>query len=39
MNQPGSTAKAWRWRLSSLPSAELGKRLRAASEAADRTGV
>jgi 4-alpha-glucanotransferase len=36
MNQPGSTARAWKWRLDALPSAELGKRLRAASEAAGR---
>ena len=36
MNQPGSTVGAWRWRLASLPPAELAKRLRAESEAAGR---
>ena len=36
MNQPGSTTGAWKWRLGSLPSVELAKRLRAESEAAER---
>ena len=36
MNQPGSVTGAWKWRLASLPSAELAKRLRAESEAAGR---
>ena len=39
MNQPGSTAGAWKWRLGSLPSVELAKRLRAESEAAERCAV
>jgi 4-alpha-glucanotransferase len=36
MNMPGTTGKSWRWGLSSLPSAELGRRLREAAEAAGR---
>ena len=35
MNQPG-TVGAWRWRLDRLPRADLGRRLRAATEAAGR---
>ena len=35
MNQPGSVG-AWGWRLDALPSAELAKRLRAATEEAGR---
>ena len=36
MNQPGRAAGAWKWRLDALPSGELGRRLRDASEAAGR---
>jgi 4-alpha-glucanotransferase len=36
MNQPGTARGAWKWRLSELPSAELARRLRAATEAAGR---
>ncbi len=36
MNQPGQTAGAWKWRLSSLPSRDLALRLRAVTEAAGR---
>jgi 4-alpha-glucanotransferase len=36
MNQPGTVAGAWKWGLSSIPSADLAARLRAASEAAGR---
>ena len=35
MNQPGSVG-AWGWRLDALPSAEVAKRLRAATEEAGR---
>jgi 4-alpha-glucanotransferase len=35
MNQPGSVG-AWGWRLSELPSSDVAKRLRAASEEAGR---
>jgi 4-alpha-glucanotransferase len=35
MNQPGSVG-AWGWKLSGLPSADVAKRLRAASEEAGR---
>jgi 4-alpha-glucanotransferase len=36
MNQPGRASGAWKWRLSRLPSADVGRRLRALSEAAGR---
>ena len=36
MNVPGSSAGAWKWRLDRLPTAAHGRRLRAATEAADR---
>jgi 4-alpha-glucanotransferase len=36
MNQPGRASGAWKWRLSEIPGADLARRLRAASEAADR---
>jgi 4-alpha-glucanotransferase len=36
MNLPGTKGGAWRWQLDALPSADLGRRLRAASEAAGR---
>jgi 4-alpha-glucanotransferase len=36
MNMPGTTGRSWRWGLEELPSADLGRRLREASEAADR---
>jgi 4-alpha-glucanotransferase len=36
MNQPGRASGAWRWRLDSLPSRDLARRLRAAAEAAGR---
>jgi 4-alpha-glucanotransferase len=36
MNQPGKAGGAWRWQLSELPAAGLGRRLRAAAEAAGR---
>jgi 4-alpha-glucanotransferase len=36
MNQPGRASGAWRWKLDSLPSRDLARRLRAAAEAADR---
>jgi 4-alpha-glucanotransferase len=36
MNMPGSTERAWRWRLDALPSRDLAKRLREASQAAGR---
>ena len=36
MNQPGSTTGAWKWRLGTLPGADLGRRLRAATEEAGR---
>jgi 4-alpha-glucanotransferase len=36
MNQPGRASGAWRWRLGSLPSADLARRLRAVTEAAGR---
>jgi 4-alpha-glucanotransferase len=35
MNQPGSVG-AWGWKLAELPSSEIAKRLRAASEEAGR---
>ena len=35
MNQPGSVG-AWGWKLAELPSADVAKRLRAASEEAGR---
>jgi 4-alpha-glucanotransferase len=35
MNQPGSTG-AWGWRLASLPSPDLARRLREATEASGR---
>jgi 4-alpha-glucanotransferase len=37
MNQPGQVG-AWRWRLERLPRADLGRRLRAATEEAGRLG-
>jgi 4-alpha-glucanotransferase len=36
MNMPGTTGKSWRWGLDALPSLDLARRLRAASEAAGR---
>jgi 4-alpha-glucanotransferase len=36
MNQPGRASGAWRWRLDTLPSGELARRLAAATEAAGR---
>jgi 4-alpha-glucanotransferase len=36
MNQPGTAKGAWRWRLDALPSPDVARRLRAASEAAGR---
>jgi 4-alpha-glucanotransferase len=36
MNTPGRSAGAWKWRLDRLPSADVGRRLRAATEAAGR---
>ena len=36
MNVPGTKGHSWRWGLTSLPSAEVGRRLRDASEAAGR---
>jgi 4-alpha-glucanotransferase len=36
MNQPGTAKGAWRFRLDELPSLELAKRLREATEAANR---
>jgi len=36
MNQPGRASGAWRWRLDSLPSRDVARRLRAVAEAADR---
>ena len=35
MNQPG-TVGAWGWRLAAMPSADVAKRLRAATEEAGR---
>jgi 4-alpha-glucanotransferase len=37
MNQPGTAAGAWKWRLDALPGAALAQRLRAATEASGRT--
>ena len=37
MNQPGRASGAWRWRLSELPRADLGRRLREVTEAAGRS--
>jgi 4-alpha-glucanotransferase len=39
MNMPGTTGRSWRWRLSSLPSADLAARLRDASEASGRANT
>ena len=36
MNTPGSSVGAWKWRLDRMPRADLARRLRAATEAADR---
>jgi 4-alpha-glucanotransferase len=36
MNMPGTTGRSWRWALTSLPSSELARRLRDASESAGR---
>jgi 4-alpha-glucanotransferase len=36
MNMPGRSTGAWRWRLDRLPRADIGRRLRAATEAAGR---
>jgi 4-alpha-glucanotransferase len=36
MNQPGTAAGAWRWRLDALPSRDVARRLRAAAGAAGR---
>jgi 4-alpha-glucanotransferase len=36
MNQPGTASGAWKWRLTELPSAALGRRLRDAAAAAGR---
>jgi 4-alpha-glucanotransferase len=36
MNMPGTKGHSWRWGLSELPSADLARRLRAASEAPGR---
>jgi 4-alpha-glucanotransferase len=36
MNTPGSSAGAWKWRLDRMPSKDQARRLRAATEAANR---
>ena len=36
MNTPGSSTGAWKWRLDRMPSKDLARRLRAATEAASR---
>jgi 4-alpha-glucanotransferase len=36
MNTPGSSAGAWKWRLDRMPSKDQARRLRAATEAAER---
>ncbi|MEA2132539.1 MAG: hypothetical protein QOC68_448, partial [Solirubrobacteraceae bacterium] len=36
MNMPGTTGRSWRWQLDALPSRDLARRLREASEAAGR---
>ena len=36
MNQPGSVVNAWKWRLASIPSMDLARRLREAAEGARR---
>jgi 4-alpha-glucanotransferase len=36
MNMPGTTGRSWRWRLDELPSPDLARRLREATEAAGR---
>jgi 4-alpha-glucanotransferase len=36
LNMPGSVERAWRWRLSEIPSSDVGARLREAAEAAGR---
>jgi 4-alpha-glucanotransferase len=36
MNMPGTTGRSWRWRLDELPSRDLARRLREATEAAGR---
>jgi len=36
MNTPGSSVGAWKWRLDRMPGKDHGRRLRAATEAADR---
>ena len=36
MNQPGTAAGAWKWRLGALPAADVARRLREATQAAGR---
>jgi 4-alpha-glucanotransferase len=36
MNMPGSTARAWKWRLDAIPGLDVARRLRAAAEGAGR---
>jgi 4-alpha-glucanotransferase len=36
INTPGSSAGAWKWRLDRMPSKDQARRLRAATEAANR---
>ena len=36
MNTPGRSAGAWQWRLDRMPGKDLGRRLRAATEASGR---
>ena len=36
MNQPGSVARAWQWRLDAIPSRDAAARLREAAEGAGR---
>jgi 4-alpha-glucanotransferase len=36
MNMPGTTGRSWKWALDAMPSLDLARRLRAASEAAGR---
>jgi 4-alpha-glucanotransferase len=36
MNTPGRSGGAWKWRLDRMPGKDLGRRLRAATEASDR---
>jgi 4-alpha-glucanotransferase len=39
MNMPGSTARAWKWRLSEIPGRDVARRLRAAAEEAGRVAA